>query len=135
MRKQASNPTERAMNRITSYLSHTEITVSHPALKAERRLRQDAETLLRDMAFVLKMTQRIKKEMLEDNETSDAVTVCQAPSPTPPLPPAGQSPLLTGSSPWRLPGPSSPGRRLNHSPPPARRVPPLGELFHARSES
>jgi hypothetical protein len=60
------------MNRITSHLSQIESrTQGHPALRAERKLRHDVDAMLRDMAFVMKMTQRVKAEILEENLTSD----------------------------------------------------------------
>jgi hypothetical protein len=55
------------MNRISSYLPQTNETKGHPMLKAERRLQRDVEVALREVAFVLAMTLRVKREMLEEN--------------------------------------------------------------------
>ena len=58
------------MNRITSPVTETQPTQQgHPALRAEKRLKRDVESMLRDMAFVLKMTQRVKAEILNTSET------------------------------------------------------------------
>jgi hypothetical protein len=61
-------------NRITNYLPESP-TTGHPMLKAERRLRREVESMLRDMAFVMKMTQRVKAQILADNETRDSLAV------------------------------------------------------------
>jgi hypothetical protein len=65
------------MNRIISHLptSPQNRTQGHPALRAERKLRLDVESMLRDMAFVLKMTQRVKAEILNENSASEALAV------------------------------------------------------------
>ena len=65
----------RAMNRITSYLTAND-TSSRTliAQRTERRLRRDAETMLRDFAFVLKMTERIKADILAEKE-SESIAV------------------------------------------------------------
>jgi len=56
-----------AMNRISSYFPQTQPkTQGHPALRAERKLRMDTDAMLRDVAFVLKMTQRVKAEILDE---------------------------------------------------------------------
>ena len=58
------------MNRITSYLNINETAIRTPiAMRADRQLRQDAEAMLRDFAFVLKMTQRVKAEILAEKES------------------------------------------------------------------
>ena len=63
------------MNRITSYLTAND-TSSRTliAQRTERRLRRDAETMLRDFAFVLKMTERIKADILAEKE-SESIAV------------------------------------------------------------
>ena len=55
-------------NRISRYLPETETRQGHPALRAERKLKGDVEAMLRDMAFVMKLTQRVKAEILDENE-------------------------------------------------------------------
>ena len=64
------------MNRITSHLSQSQpVSQGHPALRAERKLRLDVEQMLRDMAFVLKMTQRVKAEILAENSSNETLAV------------------------------------------------------------
>ena len=64
------------MNRITSHLSQSQPRLQgHPALRAERKLRLDVEQMLRDMAFVLKMTQRVKAEILAENSSNETLAV------------------------------------------------------------
>src|SRR5262245_48007293 len=64
----------RAMNRITTQNTETQPEQQgHPGLRAEKRLRRDVESMLRDMAFVLKMTQRVKAEIL--NTASETLAV------------------------------------------------------------
>jgi hypothetical protein len=64
------------MNRITSQLSQSQPrTQGHPALRAEKKLRLDVERMLRDMAFVLKMTQRVKAEILAERSSSESLAV------------------------------------------------------------
>ena len=41
----------------------------------ESQLRVDAETLLRDLAFVLKMTQRVRDEIRSEQEEPEAALV------------------------------------------------------------
>ena len=45
------------------------------ARQRQTRLRADADAILRDMAFVLKMTQRVKAEMFEENSQSEPLAV------------------------------------------------------------
>jgi len=55
------------MNRISSHFPQAQPqTQGHPALRAERKLRMDVDSMVRDMAFVLKMTQRVKAEMFDE---------------------------------------------------------------------
>jgi hypothetical protein len=64
------------MNRITAHLSNSQArTQGHPALRAERRLRLEVERMLRDMAFVLKMTSRVKAQILAENSTNESLAV------------------------------------------------------------
>ena len=64
------------MNRITSHLSHRQLRPQgSPALRAERKLRLDAESMLRDMAFVLQMTRRVKAEILEENSPTEPLAL------------------------------------------------------------
>lgn len=58
------------MNRINAYYPKSQTPAVRPTT-ADKRLRRDAEAMLRDIAFVLKMTQRVKSEIL----ASRAVTV------------------------------------------------------------
>ena len=37
------------------------------------RLHEDADAMLRDIAFVLKMTQRVREEIAEEQETEELV--------------------------------------------------------------
>ena len=61
------------MNRISRYLP--EATTSRPPLdRADRRLKRDVDAMLRDLAFVMKMTQRVKTQILEDRESTDALS-------------------------------------------------------------
>jgi hypothetical protein len=39
------------------------------------QLRKDAEEMLRDMAFVLKMTQRVREEMKSEQKSEDLMLV------------------------------------------------------------
>ncbi len=41
----------------------------------ERLLREDAERLLGDIAFVLQLTRRVKEEILEEKEMEEGVLV------------------------------------------------------------
>ena len=64
------------MNRITSHLSQSQLRPQgSPALRAERKLRLDVEHMLRDMAFVLKMTRRVKAEILQEISTDEPLAV------------------------------------------------------------
>ncbi|MBX9681505.1 MAG: hypothetical protein K2X38_22350 [Gemmataceae bacterium] len=62
------------MNRISSYLpeNRIEAALSNPLLKAASRMRKDAEATLRDMAYVLALTQRVKAEILEGSDHANA---------------------------------------------------------------
>ncbi len=53
------------MNRITSYLPQTSSNQVHPHYRPTRRLAEDSETTLRDMAYVLSLTRRIRDEIVE----------------------------------------------------------------------
>jgi hypothetical protein len=60
-------------NRISRYLP--EVTTSRPPLdRADRRLKRDVDAMLRDLAFVMKMTERVKSQILEDRESTDALS-------------------------------------------------------------
>ncbi|MEI7685162.1 MAG: hypothetical protein WCL32_09055 [Planctomycetota bacterium] len=60
------------MNRISSHFPQTQTkTQGHPALRAERKLQMDTDAMVRDMAFVLKMTQRVKAEILEETASEN----------------------------------------------------------------
>lgn len=54
------------MNRITPYLpeNRIEAIVRNPLLRASARMRRDVEATLKDMAYVLALTQRVKHEIL-----------------------------------------------------------------------
>ena len=39
--------------------------------KRNTQLRKDADAMLRDIAFVLKMTERVREEMTEEQETEE----------------------------------------------------------------
>lgn len=55
------------MNRIAAHVSPAPaVSHDHPALRAEKRLSRDVESMLRDMAFVMRMTQRVKTQILKD---------------------------------------------------------------------
>jgi hypothetical protein len=65
-----------AMNRITSQAPNCESQAQgHPALRAERKLQRDVETMLRDIAFVLKMTRRVKAEILAEQSSNETLAV------------------------------------------------------------
>jgi hypothetical protein len=59
-------------NRISRYLP--EASTSRPQLQADRRLKRDVDAMLRDLAFVMKMTERVKSQILEDRESTDALS-------------------------------------------------------------
>ena len=64
------------MNRITSQMPNSQPQAQgHPALRAERRLERDVETMLRDIAFVLKMTRRVKAEILAERSSRETLAV------------------------------------------------------------
>jgi riboflavin biosynthesis pyrimidine reductase len=41
--------------------------------KRQTQLRKDADAILRDIAFVLKMTERVREEMNEEQKTEELV--------------------------------------------------------------
>ena len=58
------------MNRITSYLPANETAARTPkAPRPELRHRREADAMLRDFAFVLKITEQIKAEILAEKES------------------------------------------------------------------
>jgi len=64
------------MNRITSQMPKSQPqTQGHPALRAERKLQRDVETMLREIAFVLKMTRRVKAEILAESSSNETLAV------------------------------------------------------------
>jgi len=62
------------MNRIAAYLpeNRIEAALSNPLLKASARMRRDTDATLRDMAYVLALTQRVKAEILESHDHASA---------------------------------------------------------------
>ena len=63
-------------NRISRYLPET--SESRIEVRAERRLKRDVEAMLRDLAFVMKMTERVKSEILEGKGTNDVTDFLSA---------------------------------------------------------
>ena len=48
---------------------------THPVLRPTQRLRTEAELMLRDIAHVLNLTQRVKASILEKHELTETVAV------------------------------------------------------------
>lgn len=64
------------MNRISSHFENNQPKAKNqqnPLYRPTARLNADAETMLRDMAYVLKLTQQVKQEILESNNEILAV--------------------------------------------------------------
>jgi hypothetical protein len=63
------------MNRVFSFDRSSDIASSNSAVphagRSSQRLRNDAEKILRDVAFVLAMTRRVKSEILESREFAE----------------------------------------------------------------
>lgn len=57
-----------ATNRMTQPSTSGKAT---PRLRATQRSREDVEDMLRDIAFVLAMTRRVKSEILESREFAE----------------------------------------------------------------
>ena len=64
---------------MTANLLHKPHVLPHPNSRKQRQTstdqRVEAETLLRDIAFVLKVTQRVREEMEAGAETQEPVLV------------------------------------------------------------
>ncbi len=59
------------MNRISSMMSPKVVNAhAQRLLKADAQLRQETQDRLRDMAFVLKMAQRVKAQILAERISS-----------------------------------------------------------------
>jgi hypothetical protein len=58
---------------MTQNLSHKAHT--QPSPKFRTQVRTEAETLLRDLAFVFKMTERVRAEIEADQEAQEPVLV------------------------------------------------------------
>lgn len=60
----------KAMNRIVSRIRvpHPETPATNPYYRPTKQLRADAETALREMAYVLHLTRRVKASILEDRQ-------------------------------------------------------------------
>ena len=55
---------------MTEILEHKPHVTIHPnSRQARPQLREDADAMLRDLAFVLKMTQRVRDDMEREKET------------------------------------------------------------------
>lgn len=66
------------MNRIFTRQPHMRTRTpksSHPRLRPPQRVQRDVETMLRDIAYVLHLTRRVKAEMLEERELADTAAV------------------------------------------------------------
>jgi len=63
------------MNRIFPRNARPEPTAepANPYYRPTRRLREDADVMLRDIAFVLSMTRRVKESILEDRQALEHV--------------------------------------------------------------
>ena len=48
---------------------------AHPVLRPTQRLRDDADSILRDVAYVLHLTGRVKAAMLEERELTETAAV------------------------------------------------------------
>jgi len=60
---------EPAMNRIFNNNSASVPSINNnPMHRPGRQLRQETETMLRDLAYVLQLTRRVKEEILEERE-------------------------------------------------------------------
>ena len=64
---------------MTANLLHKSHVLPHPNARKQRQTateqRAEAETALRDIAFVLKMTQRVREEIEADAEAQEPVLV------------------------------------------------------------
>ena len=59
------------MDRLISRISQPQRrqpALSNPYYRPTQKLREDADAMLRDMAYVLKLTQRVKESILEERE-------------------------------------------------------------------
>ena len=66
------------MNRIFPRQPHMRtltLKTTHPCLRPTQRAKRDVETMLRDIAYVLHLTRRVKAEIVEERELAETAAV------------------------------------------------------------